>query len=43
MSKHQGKPKKHFKSKRSKRFKDVEALDKRIATETPPSDIYYYK
>jgi len=32
-----------FKSKRSKRFHDIDILDKRITEETPPEDIYYYK
>lgn len=36
-------PKKKFVNKKSKRFLDIESLNKRIATETPPSHIYYYK
>lgn len=34
---------KKFKSKKSKRFEDVELLNKRIQSETPPQHIYYYK
>ena len=35
-----GKPKN---PRREKRYDDVDTLNKRIAKETPPNDIYYYK
>jgi hypothetical protein len=41
MSKPKGKKK--FQPKRSKRFQDVDILEKRISAETPPPHIYYYK
>lgn len=41
--KNKGKDRKKFKSKKSKRFQDVDYLETRIQTETPPPHIYYYK